>query len=78
MFTYLTFLIGLQAPFGELKDLFGIAGAPKGAGGIRTAARAHPAVSPLSSSFPASMFLARKSRLFKAGTVIPMISAISA
>lgn len=78
MSAYLTFLASLQGPFGKLEDLFRIAGAPAGAGGVRPAARAHSAVSPLSSSFPASMFLARKRRLFKAGTDMPMISAISA
>jgi len=72
-------LLVSQAPVGEFEDLFGVAAAAvEGvAKGVSPTGRAQP-VSPFSSSFPASMFLARKSRLFRAGTVMPMTSAISA
>ena len=66
MFSHFALLIDAQGAVGELEDLSGIAAAVER--GIRLAGHTHP-VSPFSLSFSASMFLARKSRLFKAGMV---------
>ncbi len=79
MFTHATLLLGPQAPVGQFENLFRVTAATvEGvAKSVTSTGHAQPA-SPFSSSLPASMFLALKSRLFKAGTVMPMTSAISA
>jgi hypothetical protein len=68
-------LLETEFAVGQLEDLLGVAAA--GDEPLRSSRVAQRA-SPFSSSFSASMFLARKSRLFRAGIVILRISAISA
>ena len=83
MLSYLSLLLRIYplrvaSPIDEFEDLLVVAVA--GVESIRASRpsrMAHP-LSPFSSSVSASMFLARKRRLFKAGMVMPRISAISA